>query len=177
MARTTKNPTATAAAVEAEQAAATIAEQAGATVMETSDNAASSDSENGDVVGGAATRGKKRATPLDRLAQAVEALKAVQQCGGQNRANAAKLNKAIATLERLQGTLGTAKIVLSKKSRSPNDYNQFVSEHMQSLKEANMTSTEKFRHCIQLWNQHKAEITATAAQAIVPEPTAVLASA
>lgn len=122
-------------------------------------------SDSDDVAG----RTRKRAGPLDRLSEAIEILKQLQQPNATTNARSAtsKLNRAVNTLERVQEALSSAKITLSKKSRTPNDYNQFVSAQMQSLKDSDLSSTEKFRRCIQLWNEQKASQQATALPAAV----------
>ena len=101
----------------------------------------------------------KRTSLVDRLREVIELLRAIQQSGGkQTRQVQAKLSKSIDITTRAIDALSSAKIIPGKKSRSPNEYNQFVSSHMQSLKDSEMTSTEKFKHCIQLWNEHKLQL-------------------
>lgn len=113
--------------------------------------------------------GKKttRAGPVERLHNVVKLLREIESVTDQadnKRSRKPSLGKAISITENVIKLLSTAKITYSKRTRTPNEYNQFVSAHMQTLKESTMTSTEKFKHCIQLWNEHKAQLAANPVQ-------------
>ena len=59
-------------------------------------------------------------------------------------------------LTAIRKTLDGAQIKASKKSRKPNPYNLFMSEEMEKLKDVtDIPATEKFKLCIQKWNEKK----------------------
>jgi hypothetical protein len=72
-------------------------------------------------------------------------------------------------LQSVRKTLDGAQIKSTKKTRKPNSYNIFMSEEMEKLRESTMPATEKFKHCINLWNERKliASTATTASQPIV----------
>jgi len=69
-------------------------------------------------------------------------------------------------LQSVRKTLDGAQIKSTKKTRKPNSYNIFMSEEMEKLKESTMPATEKFKHCINLWNERKL----VASKNIAPDP-------
>lgn len=72
-------------------------------------------------------------------------------------------------LQSVRKTLDGAQIKSTKKTRKPNSYNIFMSEEMEKLRESTMPATEKFKHCINLWNERKLLATATATPTIDAE--------
>lgn len=62
----------------------------------------------------------------------------------------------IKILVSIRKTLDGAHIKSSKKTRKPNQYNLFMSEQMEKLKEvSDIPATEKFKMCIKMWNERK----------------------
>ena len=67
----------------------------------------------------------------------------------------ASINVITKQLHTIRKALDGAQIKACKKTRKPNQYNMFMSEQMEKLKESDMPATERFKHCIKLWNERK----------------------
>lgn len=81
----------------------------------------------------------------------VEKIDAVLEMIEQN----ASVSAITKQLQSIRKALDGAQIKTSKKTRKPNQYNLFMSEQMEKLKESDMPATERFKHCIKLWNERK----------------------
>ena len=69
----------------------------------------------------------------------------------------APVSKITKHLQSIRRALDGAQIKSSKKTRKPNQYNLFMSEKMEELKDVtDIPATEKFKMCIQKWNESKA---------------------
>ena len=70
----------------------------------------------------------------------------------ENNASVGAITKQLQTIRK---ALDGAQIKASKKTRKPNQYNLFMSEQMEKLKESELPATERFKYCIKLWNERK----------------------
>jgi DNA-binding FrmR family transcriptional regulator len=117
------------------------------TVMECSDTSGESDQgENVETeqTEQKASTPKTRRTVVDKLDQIISMLE-----------NGSSVPSIIKQLHSIRKTLDGAQIKSTKKTRKPNSYNLFMSEEMEKLKDSTMPATEKFKHCINLWNEKK----------------------
>lgn len=64
----------------------------------------------------------------------------------------AKVDKAIAALEKLKDSLVTKK---ERKPRAPTPFNLFVSKKMAELKDSGMSTNERMKECARLWKVEK----------------------
>jgi hypothetical protein len=96
---------------------------------------------------------KSRKSIVDRINEVIDQVEAK-----------GSVDNIIKKLTSIRRALDGAQIKSSKKTRKPNQYNIFMSEEMEKLRDQDIPATEKFKMCIKKWNDRKA---AADAQAVV----------